>query len=240
MKIVWNDESVRWFKNASEYTGYNKKLCEILLRHIPCRGSLCDLGCGAGLIDMELARHVDSVTCVDISADAVNHVERTAQEMGVTNLRAVCADAACLEGQWDTVIGLFYGGEAFFERFLPLAKDRLIVATHSSVKGEFGPEGHKIMKCFDVRGVSEYLDARGVKYSLEEHSLEYGQPFTDMDDARDFVRAYTTPMSPGELDEYLEKELVKTGDARFPLYLPKQKRFGIFVIRRDENANIQR
>ena len=38
----------------------------------------------------------------------------------------------------------------------------------------------------------------------------------------------------------LAQALVRTGNADFPYYLPKQKKLGIFVIRRDENENIQR
>lgn len=240
MRIVWGEQAVRWFKNASEFTGYNKKLAEILLDHIPCRGSLCDVGCGAGLIDMELAPYIGEITCVDINADAVSSVGQTIKELGIENISTICMDATKLEGQWDTVMGLFYGGDNFFTKFFHMAKDRLILVTHGSIKGEFGPEGHQVIKCFDVNGVSAYLDSLGVKYHLEEHSLEYGQPFSDPDDARAFVKAYSTPMSDAELDEYLSDALVHTGDANFPYYLPKQKKLGIFVIRRDENENIQR
>ena len=47
MHIKWNDQSRKWFENASEYTGYNKLLAEKLKKYIPCGGSLCDIGCGA-------------------------------------------------------------------------------------------------------------------------------------------------------------------------------------------------
>ena len=37
MMIKWNERSVRWFHNASEFTGYNKKLAEIILNSIPSK-----------------------------------------------------------------------------------------------------------------------------------------------------------------------------------------------------------
>lgn len=236
MKIVWNEQSVRWFHNASEYTGYNKKLAEILLSYITRRESLCDLGCGAGLIDFELAKHIGRVTCVDISPVAVRAVERHARRLGLDNIAALCMDASALEGKWDTVLALFHGGQDVFAKYFQLAGEQLILAAHGTLTGSFAPEGHKVVKCFDVSGVKEYLDGQGIQYSLQELTLEYGQPLTDLRDAEAFVTAYATPMSKSELDAYLEERLEKTGDGKFPYYLPNQKKLGLFVIRRDENA----
>lgn len=85
-----------------------------------------------------------------------------------------------------------------------------------------------------------YLDAKGVKYAHEALALEYGQPFADREDARAFVRAYTRPMSEELLEAYLEEKLEKTGDEKWPYYLPNWKEFGLFVIGRDENEKLPR
>ena len=173
--IVWNDRSVRWFRSASDYTGYNKKLAEILLKHIPSRKTLCDLGCGSGLIDLELAKHIEHITCVDISQGAIHAVEQQAKEQGLTNLTALCMDADQAQGEWETVLALFYGGTDVFSRYFPLAKDQLILVVHGTQAGSFGPKGHRVAKCFDTDGVRAYLDALGVTYHLQELELEYGQ-----------------------------------------------------------------
>lgn len=238
MRIIWNEQSIRWFHNASEYTDYNKKLAELLLDQIPCRKTLCDLGCGAGLIDFELAPYFEHITCVDISREAAQSVEAHAACLGINNISACCMDADKLRGEWDTVLALFHGGTEIFSRYFHLAGDRLILATHGDKKGNFGPEKHKVDKCFDVSGVKARLDALGVRYSLREITLEYGQPFTDLPDAEAFVRAYSTPMNKSELDSYLAQRLEKTGNEKFPYYLPNQKKIGTFLIRRDENENI--
>ena len=236
MMIVWNERSVRWFRNASEHTGYNKKLAEIILEQIPSRKSLCDMGCGAGLIDFELASQIEQITCVDISQEAVSAVERQAQELGLTNVTAKCMDGTKAEGQWETVMALFHGGKEVFSKYFHLAKDQLILGAHGSLTGSFGPEGRKVMKCFDTNAVRDYLDSLGVKYHLQELSLEYGQPMESWQDAQEFVSAYTMPMEQDELNAYLEEKLEETGNERFPYYLPKKRSMGLFVIRRDENA----
>lgn len=236
MVIVWNEQSIRWFRNAAEYTGYYQKLARILLEHIPSRKTLCDMGCGAAQIDFELAKAVEQVTCIDISPVVIDAVSRQAEEQKVNNLTAQCMDATKAEGKWETVMALFHGGGDVVEKYLPLAKDQLILATHGSLAGGFGPEGRQIVKCFDSGGIQAYLDERGVKYHLQLEQLEFGQPFTDLDDARAFVRAYSRPMTDSELESYLQEKLEHTGDAKFPYYLPKKKSLGIFVIRRNENA----
>ncbi|MDO4540596.1 MAG: class I SAM-dependent methyltransferase [Syntrophomonadaceae bacterium] len=209
-----------------------------MLEHIPCRGSLCDVGCGAGLIDYELAPHFESITCVDVSRDAVASVEQGAKRRGIKNISTRCMDADKLDGQWDTVLALFYGGTDFFAKYYPLAKDRLILATHGARKANFGPDGRKIVKCFDVAGVKQKLDELGVKYGLWVLEMEYGQPLTSLPEAEAFVKAYSMPMEQAELDEYLQAKLVSTGDEKFPYYLPNLKKFGVFVIRKDENGAV--
>lgn len=235
MRIEWNDRSIRWFRDASEYTKYNQKLSQLLLPHIKSRETLCDMGCGAGLIDIELAKYVKSITCVDINAAAARSVAERAAQLGLCNITALCADASGLEGSWDTVIGIFYGGIRFFHDALPRTRERAIMVTYKSMVGKFGPPAHKLPKRHNVEDIESFLSSRGIRYHLYQHVLEHGQPLLDREDARSFVRAYTTPMSDPELERYLDSRLISTGDPRYPLYLPKEKELGIFVVDRAEN-----
>ena len=240
MKIVWNEQSVRWFRDASEYTGYHKKLAKILLEYIPSRTSLCDLGCGTGLIDMELAPYFKQITCVDISDQAITAVRQQARELGRNNISAVCKDAAELEGEWETVTTLFFGGNDVFLNYFPMVRDQMILVVHGAREGNFGPAGHKVSKKFDVKSVKEQLNQQGIKYSLREMELEYGQPLRSLEDAEAFATAYSMPMDKARLDVYLRECLKETGDDRFPYYLPNKKKLGIFVIRRNENMDVCR
>lgn len=235
MPIKWNDQTCRWFEAASEYTGYNRLLAEILKKHIPQGESLCDLGCGAGLIDLELANHCSDITCIDIAPDAVDCVRRGAECRGIKNINALCADAASFQLPHDTVTAFFFGDSQFYENFFPLARKRLIITVHEQRKGKFGPDGYQKIKCYDVDSTRAYLDDLGVEYDYEAVSLEYGQPLSDLDDARAFVRTYSRPTSDELLECYLEKNLEKTNVKKWPYYLPNLKEFGLFVIRRNEN-----
>lgn len=235
MRIVWNEQSTRWFHDASRYTGYNRELKNLLLSQIPNRGTLCDIGCGAGLIDLELAPHFDRITCVDISPAALSGLQADIRELGISNIDILCTDGEALTGQWDTVIALFHGGPDACGKYFRLAREQLILVTHSSLRGSFGPEASQVRRCFDVASTEKWLEEAGVRYHLTKHSLEYGQPFRDRRDARAFLNAYTSGMTEEALEQHLSSVLVSTNDPEFPYYLPKKKEFGIFLIRREEN-----
>jgi SAM-dependent methyltransferase len=234
MHIKWNDQTLRWFEDAAEYTGYSKKLAQILKKYIPEGETLCDLGCGAGLVDFALADHCSAITCVDISPDAIAHVCHKASTQGIDNINTLCTDASELTGSWDNVMAIFFGGSQICDDYFHLAGKRFVLITNAQRKGNFGPEGHQVIKCSDIATMKAYLDAMGVKYAHEVFALEYGQPFVDREDACAFVRAYTRPMSAEMLEAYLEEKLEKTGDEKWPYYLPNRKEFGLFVIGRDE------
>ncbi len=236
MQIKWSDQSCRWFERASEYTGYNRRLADTLKKYIPAGENLCDIGCGAALVDFELAGHCREISCVDISPEAIAYVRERIVARGADNMSAVCSDVRDLDGRWDNVIALFFGGSGYFETCLSKAKKQLVIAVHASRKCKFGPEGHQVIKCSDIAGTKAYLDSRGLRYSFEEVSLEYGQPLESMDEAGAFARAYSRPMDDEVLERYLTEKLEKTGDGRWPYYLPNLKEFGIFVIRKDIQA----
>lgn len=234
MPIQWNEQTCRWFEAAAEYTDYNRKLAEILKKYIPKGESLCDLGCGAGLIDMELSSHCSNITCVDISPDAVERVRRDAERRGIQNVNALCADAFAFSVPHDTVTAFFFEGRRFYEDFFHLAKKRLIVAIHEQRKGKFGPDGYQKIKRSDVDSTREYLERLGVSYEYEAVTLEYGQPLADLDDARAFVRTYARPMDDALLTRYLEENLKEIESEKWHYFLPNLKEYGLFVVRRDE------
>ena len=84
----------------------------------------------------------------------------------------------------------------------------------------------------------DFLEKEGVRYRLDEAVLEHGQPFADLAAAREFVGHYADDLPLDALDGFLREKLIETGDPRFPLYLPKRKPIGLFVICREENPGL--
>ena len=239
MKIVWNKNSINWFNEASAYTGYNCRLSSFLMEYIPHRNTICDMGCGAALIDFEFAKQFEQVTCVDISQEAISSVDTSIKEQNISNMRTVCMDGTMFTESSDTVIALFHGGPNIFDNYYPLAKEQLIIVTHLGKCGTFSPEKHRKAHNFGVPKTKEHLDKLGVKYTYLEQSLEYGQPFHTFEDAMEFMNAYSAPgMTEEEKIENLKNRLVETGEQEYPYYLPNKKEMGIFIINRKENEQI--
>ena len=235
MFFEWNEQTLRWLLDASEYTGYSRGLAQLLLRHIS-GGSLCDVGCGMGLVDFELAGHVKDITCVDISSFAVDFIRGEVQRRGIGNLTALVQDGLTLRGQWDTVMALFHGDvKEICRPYLRCARERLILVTHAEAEGSFGPQGHRVIKACNAQKTIQWLDAQHIRYTLERHELEFGQPHRSFEDALAFTRTYSRPAPDELLAEHVKQAIVETGREDFPFYTPKKRRFGIFIIGRDDN-----
>lgn len=236
MKIQWNNSTISWFRDAAAYTGYSRSLAEFLLPYIPHRNTICDMGCGAALIDFELVKYFQQVTCVDISPEAIASVEAMAKEQKIHNLHPVCMDGRDFTGSFDTVIALFHGGPDIFENYYTLAEQQLIIITHLGTSNTFSPKKHQGVHLFGSSKTSARLDELGIKYTYLEHSIEYGQPFRSFEDALAFMETYKAPgMTQEEIETNLHSRLVETGEEDFPYYMPNQKNMAIFIINRKEN-----
>lgn len=235
MGIVWNSQTLRWFLDASDYTGYDRALAALLRPYLPAGGTLCDLGCGAALTDFELAPDASCVTCADSSPEAVSFVRNEAERRHIPNLTVRCTDAADVPGAFDAVMTLFHGSPETFDAYYSKARQVFLILTRRERYGQFGPESRRISKRGDAASMRQFLDARSIRYSYREAELEHGQPLRSLEDAAAFVRAYAAPMPEAELWNYLDAALLKTGREDFPYYLPNRKKLGLIVIRRDEN-----
>lgn len=239
MNIVWSEKTIRWFADASAFTGFHKKLAALLGERLPGKGTLADVGCGTGLVDLELAPRYERVVCVDVSREALTSLRCGADARGLTNIETRLTDACGLSERFDDVVAVFYGdAELFAEKLLPLAKAGFAAVVHASPDGKLGPEDYRLKKTDTASAAAELFSRLGISYTRTDVSLEYGQPFRTVEDAREFTRAYSNCPPDAAVDEYLERNLVATGERDFPLYLPNEKHFSILsVLKRPDGGN---
>jgi len=239
MNIVWSEKTIRWFADASAFTGFHKKLAALLGERLPGKGTLADVGCGTGLVDLELAPRYERVVCVDVSGEALASLRCGADARGLTNIETRLTDACGLSERFDDVIAVFYGdAELFAEKLLPLAKAGFAAVVHASPDGKLGPEDYRLKKTDTASAAAELFSRLGISFTRTDVSLEYGQPFRTVEDAREFTRAYSNCPPDAAVDEYLERNLVATGERDFPLYLPNEKHFSILsVLKRPDGGN---
>lgn len=228
MMQKWGPEAIRFMRTASEYGTYHEQLAQILMKWVPNDGHICDAGCGLGDLSLALAKRCREVTAVD-RAEAPLEVLR--ERCNYSNVRIHCADLmSFLPSQpYDAMVFCYFGK---LPQILQIAKSqchgKVILVKRNCAHQRFSigqPEGHT-----DIADTTEsYLNTLGIPYEKELLSLELGQPFTSLEDAVGFFKLYDK--SGSEITpEMIAPRLISTGREDYPLYLPEQRRMGIFVL----------
>jgi len=215
--------------DASAYLGFHKSLAEMIIPYLEPDDTLCDMGCGLGRLDLELARHVSRLTAVDINENVIELLRRDAELAGLRNFSAECGDAETFRGSFDVLLTSFFG-QADTQGFLRLCKRRLIRVVHRNNKDRLYPGQPRYAKKDTVETVQRKLRDMGIDFMLETASLEFGQPLKSWRDAVLFVQNNAPDAGEDEIDMFLRENAVQTGWDEFPFYLPNPKEFGIFVI----------
>lgn len=234
MFIDWNNEKTfKWFLSAVEYTGYTDNMAALLLERLPSGGTLYDLGCGMGLIDLKLHPHFSNITCVDVSESSIKWLESEICRQNIKNITPVCTDAHLLKEPKDCVIALFHSNAYdVLKYYLPLTKDTLVLVTHPRILDSPVEVKNKFRENANVTAAVNAFDEAQIKYDLFEGSLEYGQPLKSEEDGLQFIKAYRKNAPSETPEEYLKQNVIETGNKNYPLYLPSLKKFGIFTIKK--------
>jgi len=223
--ISWDERSLGWFSDFSRYTGFHEKLAELLCHKLSGCGTLCDLGCGAGLVDLYLAGSVRQITCVDQSEAAIAFLRRESAARRISNLTALVADCADLIGTWDAVLFSFFG-TGLLERFLPRCRHLTCVLGNDNAHGLLPgkqPRRHSAAQ------LEALLTRRKIPYSVQTGKLEAGQPFADMEEALQFMQCYSG-CTEQEAADFLTPRLIPIKADGFRFYLPRAKPIAIVTI----------
>ena len=53
MLFNWEEQTFKWFTNASKYAGYDKGMAKLLMPYLEGCKTLCDIGCGMAFADLK-------------------------------------------------------------------------------------------------------------------------------------------------------------------------------------------
>lgn len=228
MRWIWNEQTIRWFLDASAYTGFHKALAKMILPHLRPEDTLCDAGCGLGRLDLELAPHVTAIKAIDMNAQATGVLAIDAQSLGFDNLRVVTGDAMDQSEPFDILLISFFGKSNLLD-LRRLHRRKIIRVVSADKPSSLYPERFRCKEKETVRSVCGQLDALGAQYILELGAAEFGQPLRTRSDAELYVLQNAPAAAPDEVDEFLNECLKPTSREDFPYYLPFKKEFGIFI-----------
>lgn len=229
--FIWNEDMIRFLRDASEHSDYHHLLAEYLAKRLPENAHVCDAGCGLGYLSLQLAPYCRQVTAVDVSPEALAVLAANCDKEKIKNVDIRRGEIAELppDEPYDAMVFCFFGtgNEA-----LRIAKEQccgpviIIKKGWSEHRFSLGKQkmGHE-----SYADTMALLDGYGIPHTGETLTLEMGQPFRSLDDACRFFEIYERSGA-AVTEEAVHARLTATGDDEFPWYLPQPKVMGIIQL----------
>lgn len=228
MNFKWDPNTIKWYQEANAYSQFFKNIAELITPRLEGCSSLCDIGCGLGLIDLELSEKLTNITCIDINEFALNSLKANIAERKIANIEPQLMDCDDISGHWDVIYTSFFGSRNP-EKFLPFCKKQISVVE----KKETSPSTIAKYKSFHRNTYDQVvaaLNEKDILFTLTEVSFEFGQPLTSVAEGKKFIQNNYPNVNDEDLNNYLTQTLIETNKADYPFYLPKRKSLGIFEI----------
>lgn len=230
MKLeLWYSDMVRFMTDASEYGDYYQQLAAKMGPWLPKDAHICDAGSGLGYLSLALAPYVKQVTAVERHPDAAGVLSKNCRTLGVTNVISRCGAVSETppETPYDAMIFCFFGQR---QEVLQLAKRQcagdVFIFTRNYDNHRFSAGKHPS----GLEGYSHFaqtLEVLGIPANKEIFTLEFGQPFRNLEEAHRFFRIYSKDQSQDVLtDDFVRSRLTETGRQDFPYYMPHPKQIG--------------
>lgn len=229
----WTEDSIRWYKQATEYTRYYEHLFQMIQPYLSENHAVCDIGCGLGYLSTTMAKHVAHVTAIDVADKPIDLLKQHIQTNEVTNVEVLRKSWTAIEGQYDTVISSFFLSEADdILALLPHAKKQLIIILSNGSEASFLPDRKTVHYKKRADRLMAQLDKQGTAYLFLEDQVQFGQPFVSEQDAVRYIHHYApncqTEDVQAHLAEYMETISADTHD--FHHFLSNKKDVGIVII----------
>ena len=229
MNFEWNPQTIRWYEEANAYSGFFRQVADLISPMLQGYTTLCDIGCGLGLLDLELSPSIAGITCIDINPVVLAALQKHIDAGRISNIRTRLMDCKDLEEDWDVICISFFGSKEI-EEFLPHCR-KLIAVVGKKQETELYPGKYRKFQKNTAEKVEEVLREKGMDFTLTEAAFEFGQPFHSRADAENFLRTHCPAISPEDLRNFLSDSLQATGDSRFPWVIPRLKSIGVFEIK---------
>lgn len=218
MMQAWTPEGMAFLQDAMACCGYYPALARRIAPYLPKQAHVCDAGCGLGGLSVALLPYCRHVTAVDRAAAPLENLRQRAGHDPRLTVRQ--GDIRCLppETPYDAMVFCLFGN---VEEALTVARHQcrgtvlLIRRDYAYHRFSTG----RVPVGFTAADSEDTLRHLGLSYRMERFSLEFGQPFRSLEDARRFFRLYDRS---GGADPPLHR-LTAGPSAEFPYYLPNRK-----------------
>ena len=239
-KMPKRDEKSKWDKIAPRFNEWMKTdeypLNFAAKVHKEPEYTVLDLGCGNGSITLEVAKHVEHVTAVDLSDKMLSIVEKNAEEKGISNISYVQSRIEDIDldvmGQHDVVIssrsiGGVYDLKNELKKIDNLARKYVYMTHWSATSKQFEKDLCKVLGIKhrphpDYMYILNMLYQMGIYANVEPIDCKSLHIYRDLDDAIErctWKLGWTVDKIEKEerikIEEFMKKNLVKKDNGNF-------------------------
>ncbi len=229
----WDEKEIYWYEQALEFNYYPENFIDFFQPLLPAEKKVLDIGCGIGAFARAMAKRGIKVTALDKSREALNHLKKV-------KLEKKFADQINLqEGDWQNFAGKYsadtwpaifssysgpqvMGQKASLEKMNLLASDIILLLLPSEKrKHSFGSDElfnrlERPLRQHDCsyQDTAEILHGWGIDYQSKHFCYQFGQPFTDFNEAVQFFSNHyhiETKEEKNVLKEFLRERLTSRG-----------------------------
>lgn len=234
----WTGKSAVWYERASEYTGYHDRLLESLLRFLKPEDRCCEIACGTGILARKTAPHVASYAANDADPVAVSFLRERLEDPEAPALEV-------LKGEWqealagrtfDVVLTSYYGVPVEYWPLLRSVITRSFIVicprdehwrkVRSRDSGDGSPGEETIRKLETPGNIKAFLTQQKTPFEALPLDLEFGQPFLDIEEAKEYVRHYYR-LEGTDAEQFVQGKIRRRDDG--VLYFPKKKEIEIIA-----------
>lgn len=236
--FFWSGQTLKWYRSAAEYSCYHAELAKLVAPAFADCETVCDLGCGTGLLSLALLSYLPRITALDRDTGALSALKEQAGDYPGLCIRQADAMNLVPKDRWDGILLSFFGRisvDDHFRYFMEHCNRTLVCIVNTSVKSSFSSTGVSSMKKEYSDQVERFLMEREIPYTRQDAVLEFGQPLNTLEEARDFINHYSPPGCEVTDEAGLIHILERLPDGRW--YLPHRKKIGIFVINKEDLQN---
>lgn len=232
--FTWTEQSLAWYARAAERSSFHRDLARACLACTDPQDvkDVAEFGCGPGFLALELARasHL-RITGLDQDARCTVFAQRKLAPQ-CTHLSFEHRDVFALpeDRVWDVVLACSFGSaEDLCTHFVRHAKNCVLFLVRSRQEAPLVPSQRARKRTY-AEDVEAFLRQRGISFAHVPLELEFGQPLTDREDARAFVRHYYSIACLDDehsVEAFLDARLVSGKNG---LYLPHKKHMVLFCL----------
>lgn len=232
--MFWNEDRIKWYLVASEYTKYHDNMALEIKKIIPKGERLVDFGCGLGILTLKLSEHFSNIVGVDYDENVLKILEKNILKNKITNFKTVHSD--CYDGEIFKKIGVndnilfshFGNIEDYFYNFFDSFSKRMIIIRNDSE--------NKIVhnsKKDTIQDICNFLDERKLPYRIYKQTFEFGQPLKNDKEVLEYLTKWYGDDGINLISNVKDINYKYNGEI-FTKYYCKPKNTAIVVIEKEE------